>query len=138
MTPAQFTAWFPKGQFGSSGTPTFIQPDGTLSTDPTYVQAFCTRSDQYFDQDRWGDWYAEGAAYLIAHFITIDQNEGAQAPNQIEANDTTAERIGPISVTRHADAVMAQVKDPVMRTTYGQHYAYLRRQVGLGGMVVLG
>lgn len=137
MTPSQFTAWFPKGQFGSSGT-SYIQPNGTLSSDSTYVQTFCTRSDSYFDQDRWGDFYSEGAAYLIAHLITIDQAEGAQTVGQVEANDTTGERIGPISVTRHADAVMAQVKDPFMRTTYGQHYVYLRRQIGLGGMVVQG
>lgn len=137
MSPSEFIAWFPKGQFGASGTtPTYVQPAGTLGTDSAYVQTFLTRAEGSLDSDRWGAKYAEGVAYLTAHLITLDQSDGAQTVGQVEANDTTAERIGPISVMRHADAVMAQVRDPFLRTTYGQHYAYLRSRVGLGGVVV--
>jgi hypothetical protein len=87
------------------------------------------------DAGRWGAKFAEGCAYLTAHLITLDQAD-SQPVGQVEANDTVSERIGPISVARHADAVMAQMKDPFMRTTYGQHYVYLRSRVGLGGVVV--
>lgn len=137
MSPSEFIAWFPKGQFGVSGTsPTYVQPAGTLGTDSTYVQAFLTRATGSMDVDRWGAKFAEGCAYLTAHLITLDQSDGAQTVGQVEANDTVSERIGPISVARHADAVMKQMRDPFMRTTYGQHYAYLRSRVGLGGVVV--
>lgn len=137
MLPSEFIAWFPKGQFGASGASlTYVQPSGQLGADSTYVQAFLTRAEGSMDADRWGAKFAEGTAYLVAHLITLDLADGALTVGQIEANDAVADRIGPISGVRHADAVMVQMKDPFLRTTYGQHYAFLRSRVGLGGVVV--
>ena len=122
MTPAEFKAWFPAGQF--------------VVLDDSEIQPYLTRATPYFAVSRWGNWLDEGIANWVAHSIIVDRSEAARGIDEIDSDDATAERFAGISTARHADIVMASVKDPFLRTTYGRRYVYLRRLVGMGGAVV--
>jgi hypothetical protein len=122
VTAAEFQAWFIGGQFS------------TLND--SVIEGYLARATPYFAVTRWGAWLPEGIANWVAHSIIVDRAEAAGSIDEIDSDDATSERFAGISTSRHADIVMASVKDPFLRTTYGRRYAYLRRMVGLGGAVV--
>lgn len=119
MTAAEFKALFP--QF-------------TSETDAR-VLVFIGLAAPYFDVSRWGDFYTDGLANWVAHSIVVANAEALQATDEVDADDATTETFGPISTTRSSEAAMASAKDPYLRTSYGRRYAYLRRLVGMGGVI---
>ena len=123
MTPAQFKALFT--QFAAE--------------DDDRVQGFLDLAAPYFNVERWGAFYTEGLANLVAHSIVTanaEQAAFAAAPNQLQAGDVVGKTVGAVSVTRDGQLLNKQAADPFLRTTYGQRYVYLRRKAGMGGIAV--
>jgi hypothetical protein len=120
VTPSEFKAIFP--QFTAETT--------------ERVQAFLDLAVPYFNVERWGDFYSEGLANFVAHSIVVGNYEAAQSTSIANANDVSSKTVGALSVSRDGTLLNWQAKDPFMRTTYGQRYAYLRRKIGLGGFAV--
>jgi len=122
VTAAEFKAWFVGGQFNV--------------VDNSVIETYLTRATPYFAVTRWGNWYTEGLANFVAHYIVIDRAEASQSIDEIDTDDSTLDSIGPIESRRDEKNVEMMAKDPIMRTEYGRRYAYLRRLVGAGGAVV--
>ena len=123
MTPAEFKVLFP--QF--------------VAEDEDRIQVFLDLAVPYFNEDRWGAFYTEGLANLVAHSIVTanaEQAAFAAAPNQLQAGDVSSKSVGSVSVGRDGTLLNKQAADPFLRTTYGQRYAYLRRKAGMGGIAV--
>lgn len=122
MTATEFKAWFVGGQFNSVSDVT--------------VALYLTRAEPWFNVTRWGNWYNEGIANWVAHSIVIDRAEATQSIDEVDADDAVSDTFGPISTTRNPGDASAKMRDPYLRTSYGQRYAYLRSLVGMGGAVV--
>lgn len=120
MTPSEFKAAFPDGEFNSL-------------TDQ-YIQTFLTRAANQMNEARWGRWYSEGLANCTAHFIVRSKSQAAKslAP---DAGDVTEKHVGPVGLSKDGQLLNAQARDPFMSTTYGQQYVFLRQLVGTGGAV---
>jgi hypothetical protein len=113
VTPSEFKAAFP----AFTNTP-----------DPT-VQRHITAAAPYFDVDRWGDFYSDGIGNFVAHKIAM---ENAAAAN-VGAGDATLKHVGSVIVQRDGKNVGMQMRDPWLRTIYGQEYRRLSRLIGMGG-----
>ena len=120
MTASEFKALFP--QFTSESD--------------ARVLIFMGLAAPHFDVTRWGDFYSEGLANWVAHSIVVANAEATASTSVIDADDATTETFSRISTTRSPELAKMSATDPFMRTTYGRRYAYLRRMVGLGGVVV--
>jgi hypothetical protein len=120
VTPSGFKALFPK----------------FMGESDERIQALLNLAAPYFNVERWGAFYPEGIANWVAHSIVVDNAEGAQPTDQLNANDVTEKHVGPVGMTRDSQLLNAQAKNPFMRTTYGQKYVYLRGKVGFGGLAV--
>ena len=121
MTPSEFKARFPDGEFNS------------LTTE--YIQKFLDMSAVHLNETRWGDFYSEGLACHVAHSIVMSKAQAAKAL-AVDAGDVAEKHVGPVGQSRDGQLLGSQAKDPLMRTLYGQRYCYLRRLVGMGGAVV--
>ena len=120
MTPADFVAAFPA--FRDEQVPT--------------IQRHLNASAPFFDVARWGAFYDEGLGCWIAHRLTVENAHGESKNETAIKGDVTTEEAGGISTTRSSELLTMATKNPYLRTTYGQRYHYLARQVGLGGAVV--
>jgi hypothetical protein len=120
VTPSEFKIRFP--QF-------------TSETDER-VQLFITDAAPFFDVSRWGDFYAEGIANFVAHNLVVANSEEDAPTDEVDGGVATTETFGRISTTRSSTSADAVAKDPVLSTRYGRRYAYLRRLVGMGGIMV--
>lgn len=123
MTPSEFQAQFPDGEFDSLAG--------------SYIQKFLDAAAPHFNVVRWGKRYSEGLANYVAHRIVSSRAQAAKSINQADANDVVTRAIsGAVSMTKDPEMLRMQAEDPVMRTTYGQQYAFLRGLVGRGGLTV--
>lgn len=118
MTSREFGEWFRGGQFDQ------------LSDDE--IAVYLTRAAVYVDSS-WGKHEAEGIANCAAHMIIVDQAEGSQPIDQIDADDAIEDRIGPISSRRSEKLVEMMATDTWRRTAPGRRYAEIRDLIGLGG-----
>lgn len=126
MTPSEFRAQFHDGEFASATA----LPDN-------YIQRFLDASAPHFNVQRWGKNYSEGLACHVAHSIVVSKAQAAKSISQADANDVVTRAIsGAVSMSKDPEMLRMQAKDPYMRTTYGQRYAYLRNLVGRGGVTV--
>jgi hypothetical protein len=107
------------------------------TTDDPEINRAITRSLLYLSVDRFGAFYDEAQGNLVAHFIAISNKDKAMGI-QGRAGDVVSKSAmtpaGQASVSRSSEAVMAEMKDPFLRTQYGQRYAWIRDIVGLGGV----
>ena len=120
MTAAEFKALFP--QF-------------TSETDDR-VNTVIGLASPFFDVDRWGAFYPEGIANWVAHRIVVDNAEQAAPTDMVDPMDNVTESIGRSTSGRNPQTVSDEAYDPMLRTTYGRRYAYLRGLVGMGGLAV--
>lgn len=121
MTPSEFKTQFP--EFASE-------------TDAR-VQLFIDRAAPHFDVDRWGDLYADGIAYWVAHELALANAQTAQGGGvQAMINDTLTKKVGDVQITKDTGLLAKQADNPFFRTLYGQKYLYLSKQVGIGALSV--
>jgi hypothetical protein len=118
VTPSEFKASFPDGEFSSLAD--------------NYVQTFLDKADPFFDVERWGDFYSEGVANFVAHKIVLSKARAANAL-QVNGGNVTEEHVGPVGQSMDSQLLNKQVDDPYLLTDYGQEYVRLRRLVGMGG-----
>lgn len=126
MTPTEFQAWFPSGEFSSL-------------TD-AYVQVFIDRAAPAFNIARWGAWYSEGFAHYTAHFIVVDKARSSnnvldEAAADLSGNISSKAK-GPVKVSYDAALLRLAATDSLYLTPYGRRYCELRKLAGMGGMVV--
>lgn len=125
MTPAEFQAWFPSGEFAP------------LTDD--YVQGFITRAAPAFNVTRWGAWYSEGLAHYVAHSIVVDKARAAngvvdEATADLNGNVQSKAK-GPVKVSYDPELLRLAAKDSLRLTPYGRRYCELRSLASLGGIV---
>lgn len=100
------------------------------------VESFIDLAAPYFDVSRWGDFYSEGIANWVAHSIVVSNAEAAASTSVVDADDFISDSAGGASTTRSGQMIADEARDPFLRTSYGRRYCYLRRLVGMGGVVV--
>jgi hypothetical protein len=126
VTPSEFRESFPDGEFNSTGS----LPD-------SYIQKFLDAAAPDFNVKRWGKRYSEGLACNVAHRIVVSKAQAAKSISQADANDVVTRAIsGAVSMSKDPEMLRQQARDPFLRTTYGQRYAFLRDLVGRGGVTV--
>lgn len=121
MTPSEFKASFPDGEFSSLAD--------------NYVQVFLTAAVTHFDVSRWGAFYSEGLSNFVAHKIVLSKAHVANALQADEGN-VTGKHVGPVGQSMDGQLVNKQAEDPYLLTNYGREYVRLRRLVGTGGTAV--
>jgi hypothetical protein len=121
VTPASFKLAFP----------TFA------TVDDAEVNRQITRSLLFLSPTRFDAFFDEAQGNLVAHLIAMSNKDQAMGI-QGRAGDATYKSAGGVNgearVERAADGVMMQMRDPMMRTQYGQRYCWIRDMVGLGGV----
>jgi hypothetical protein len=125
MTPSEFKASFPDGEFSSLAD--------------NYVQVFLTAAVPFFDVSRWGAFYSEGLACYVANSIVVSKARAAMMtanPGAMDAGDVTSQSVGDVSFSQDGRLLARQMADVSQRTQYGQRYAQLRRLIGAGGTAV--
>lgn len=118
LTPAAFKLLFPE----------------FVATGDERIQLFIDKSDPYFDAARWGDFYADGQAYWVAHTLFLADNSGTPGAGMGLQDSTTSKKVGEVQVSKSAELVKAGMNDPYMRTGYGQKFSELRRMIGIGAV----
>lgn len=108
MTPADFLLRFPEFKDQDSGR----------------IGLFIVEAIPQFSEPDWGSNYAQGIGLLVAHNLTIaDQNARGGGAGVV----TISRRVGDISSTISEAALLNTMTDPMMRTTYGQEYRRLQK-----------
>lgn len=120
MTPAEFKARYPV----------------FATIDNAFVQLVITEQEQVIDLQRWGELYSKGVMLLTAHELTINNPQMTQVISNGLSSDKTQVKAGDVSYSRDASLMLKYENSPYSRTTYGQQYLYLLRQVGIGIMTV--
>lgn len=120
MTPTEFKTLF---------------PEFTAVAD-VRVQLFIDRAVPYFDVARWDDQYADGIAYFVAHNLALATPTGTLGNGLGLTDVKIMKKVGPVTVQQSEQILLANAKDPYMKTTYGQKYSELKRLVGIGGTAV--
>lgn len=121
MTPAEFKLRF---------------PEFTATADER-VQLFIDRSDPFFDQARWGDFYTEGVGYWVAHGLTLSASATSTSGTGMgHQNAVTGKKVGEVQINKSVTLVQAGMDNPYMRTGYGQEFLLLRKMVGVGALAV--
>lgn len=95
------------------------------------VDAKIVLADPYFDVDRWGDFYGEGLANWVCHWLVLDG-----VPLSADDGAEMSESVGDTSFSLHPQLVLAQAHEQEMRTRFGQRYLQLAGQAGIGGVIV--
>jgi hypothetical protein len=121
MTPSEFKELFPE----------------FAAVADARVQLFIDRSAPHFDVPRWGDLYADGVAYWVAHELTLANIQTAQGGGvKALTNDNLSKKVGDVQVTKDSGLLNRQADNPYLRTYYGQQYNQLARMVGMGAVAV--
>lgn len=103
-------------------------------SDPTVSVAIADAAP-WFDEQRWGSFYAQGVAAFVAHTLTADKaaaksaSGGASGPVVEKKVGDVVIKYSPTSYRKDTDASFAT-------TIYGQRYLQLRRMVGMGAVAV--
>ena len=121
MTAASFQTAFP--EFGQDN--------------PAVITRWITAADEEFDAWWWGGYLDRGMGNWIAHQVVMEKARnvaGAQAMAGDVTTKTMESPAGRVSVSR--GNVEAQMKNPFMRTIYGQEYFRLAGLVGMGVLSV--
>lgn len=82
----------------------------------------------HFNVSRWGDFYAEGLANWVCHWLVVDD-----LPLAADDGAEISEGVGDTSFSLNAQVVFEQAHDAMLRTRYGQRYRELADMVGMGG-----
>ena len=120
MTPSEFQAQFPDGEFDA--------------LEDSYIQKFLDLAAPMFNADRWGDLYPEGVANFVAHSIVLSKARAARGL-VVDEGDVTEKHVGPVGESFNAELQVLMAQDTYMLTDYGKRYCELREMVGLGGTV---
>ena len=132
MTADQFIALFPEFTSGMTS--------GEVTAFKARVVVMTALAAPYFNLERWGGFYLEGLANLVANNIVLADAAAAARianPTIADGGAIVTETAGRVSYALAAAVIEKQVKDPALRTIYGQRYAYLRTyKAGMGGVVV--
>jgi len=101
------------------------------------VQRHLTDADPFFDAPTWDGFYSRGLSRFVAHSIIMELVRGGwKNLTQAVADNVTSKSIsGAVSWSIDASMLQLQMKDPLLKTLYGQEYVYLRDMVGTGGFV---
>ncbi len=96
-----------------------------LTQTPARVNLLIADAAPYFDVCVWGDFYAQGLGYFVAHALALSTQSRAGI-------ETTSRSVGDVSISKSDAGGIMAMKDPFMRTGYGQEYRRLQRLVGSG------
>lgn len=99
--------------------------------DPT-INLAITDAVPWFDETRWGSFYAQGFAAFVAHMVTFDtktSSAGASGAVQSKSVGDVSVSFAQLQFKKPTDAFWASTK-------YGQRYLELRRLVGIGAVAV--
>lgn len=120
MTPSEFQASFPDGEFNS------------LSAE--YIQKFLDAAVPMFNVNRWGLFYSEGLACYVANSIAVSKARALRPIAQATGGNISEKHVGPVGVSFDTQLLILQAKDTLMATDYGRRYCELRDMVGMGGV----
>lgn len=120
MTPSEFKAVFPDGEFNA--------------LDNSYIQKFLDKAVPYFNVTRWGAHYSEGLANFVAHRIVVSKAQAALAL-QVDSGNVTEEHVAAVGHSMDGNLLNKQAEDPFLTTNYGREYAARRDLVGIGGAI---
>lgn len=120
MTPAEFIVAFPPFK----------------DEDPADIQRQIDVAVLFLDQGRWGAQYDYGLGLYTAHLIVMEKAAGANGGLSLSVTPAIRKQVGSVSVEYSARILEQQATDDLMRTSYGQRYRYLARQVGMGALAV--
>ena len=91
----------------------------------------------FLDVARWDDLYTQGLANYAAHTLTMTAVAAVAVGGVAGVSDTAiTKKVGDVSVGRSEMLLQQQLKDPLMRTLYGQEYRRLARLVGMGAIAL--
>lgn len=121
--------------FGAAFSDRARYPDAAVSM---YLQL----AGNTLSSDTWGDWWAPGAAWFAAHFLTLDQQDEAtaakgQAPG-MRPGMIASKSVGPASVSYDTSSGVEADAGHWNLTTYGRRFIRTARLVGMGGAQVGG
>ena len=108
-------------------------PELTATTDGVINMAIGD-AVPFFDQERWGSFFAQGFCAFVAH--QVRRNENAAAGGGAVAGAIASKTVGDVSVSYQAAALLRAGDAYYATTHYGQRYLQLRRIVGLGAIAV--
>jgi len=122
MTPAEFKTAFP----------------AFVNETTAEVQRHLDASVPFFNVARWGAKYPAGVGNWVAHWITVEKQDraAAAAGAAVAAVMATHKQVGSVSVTYSARTVERVTDDMYMRTSYGQRYRQLKRELAIGMGVI--
>jgi hypothetical protein len=126
VTPTEFRACFPDGDFAVSG-------DATLTDE--YIQKFLTLAAPMFNVARWGALYSEGLSMYVADRIQVSKLRKLAGLAQLDSGNMTSKNVGPVGASYDSQILNKQAGDSLMGTAYGRRYCELRDMVGLGGTI---
>jgi hypothetical protein len=131
VTPTEFRACFPDGDFNLSG-------DASLTDG--YIQKFLDAADPLFNVSLWtsAGYYSEGLAMYVADRIQASKRRKARGLAHPDNGATTEKHVGPVGASFDSELLNKQAGDALLGTDYGRRYCELRDMVGLGGTVGAG
>lgn len=86
-----------------------------------------------FNADVWGNQLDTGMGYVVAHELSQANQPVA---TKATASDIVGKKVGEVQITRDPVLLSQQIKDPYLRTLYGQKYRRLQRLMGAGAIAV--
>jgi hypothetical protein len=106
-------------------------------TDEPTIQRHLDRVPAYFNKPRWDflSLYDEGVKFWVAHEIVLEANVGATMATAGASALAVKKKVGSVEVQYPEAILNLLAENEYMRTTYGQRYWRLARQVGAGGAV---
>lgn len=130
LTSAQFRELIPAFQDSS------VYPDETLNMN-------LTLSASMLDPARWADWRPLGMAYMVAHFLALDERENRVAkrggvPGTGGIGIMSSKSIGSVSASFDVQAGTETDAGHWNMTSYGRRYIHMARLVGAGGVQITG
>jgi Protein of unknown function (DUF4054) len=88
----------------------------------------------FFDEERWGAFFAQGFCAFVAHQLTA--NARAATGAQATAGPVASKAVGSVSIAYQAGETLRATDAYYASTAYGQRYLQLRRLVGVGALAV--
>jgi hypothetical protein len=122
VTPSEFRAQFPEGEFNS-----------TSSFPDVYVQKFLDAAVPMFNVARWASFYSEGLGCYVAHAIVVSKARAARGL-VVDGGNLSSKSVGGVSASYDSTLLNKQASDTLMGTSYGRRYCELRDMVGMGGI----
>lgn len=121
MTPTEFKTLFPV----------------FAAVEDSRVLLFLNGTDPYIEPERWEPFTETAIANLAAHELLLaTPSLWGAAGGVVSTDGKISKKVGELSTTKSDLAMAAAMKNPYMRTQFGQKFAELRRMAGIGAVSV--